>query len=324
MIDLLRQNNKIIVNTDIDGVLSAFVLCHYCGCEIVGFSNSSDGVWWRDDKIKSIYEAVYIDMYVARKDVLTIDQHIVSYDEEQRSKLAALGTKINPNLENPRSFTPASSYRYKYPFATVHYILAKLGAEGLNVQFDLSKRIQGVGCGVLCLGDFLLRADDAMKTTLNSPYKKNAREWWHWLDEMAGETKNISDLIVFLRNCPADEVSVETKKIEIKKYFWGRYGCRKADGGFKSPCSPEGFVTEATKQYFTDFWGYLGGDPCEIQDVIDARYAAAVGVAKRIWIRPEEGAKLKEEGTINGETVFSYGYVNSPGGRFQNFSYTVM
>ena len=43
MIDMLKKNNKIIVNTDIDGVLSAFILCKYCGCEIVGYSNSEDG-----------------------------------------------------------------------------------------------------------------------------------------------------------------------------------------------------------------------------------------------------------------------------------------
>lgn len=324
MRDVLDRNKKIIVNTDIDGVLSAFVLCHYCGCEIVGFSNSSDSVWWRADKIKSIYEAVYIDMYVAHKDVLTIDQHIVSYDEEQRSRLAALGTKINPNLENPRSFTPAKSYKYKYPFATVHYILAKLGGEGLNVQFDLAKEIQGADCGALCLGDFLLRADDAMKTTLNSPYKKNAREWWNWLASCAGASRNISDLIAFLRTCPADEVSIEQKKTDIGAFFRKRYGCRKSDGGFKRPCDEKGMLSESTKQYFQDFWKYLGGDFSTIQDMLEARYDCAVGRAHRTWIRPEDGEELKHNGTLNGETVFSYGYVNSPGGRFQNFSYTVM
>ena len=324
MRDILDHNKKIIVNTDIDGILSAFVLCHYCGCEIVGFSNSSDSVWWRADKIKSIYEAVYIDMYVARKDVLTIDQHIVSYDKEQCSELAALGTKINPNLENPRSFTPAKSYKYKYPFATVHYILAKLGGEGLNVQFDLSKKIQGPDRSALCFGDFLLRADDAMKTTLNSPYKKNAREWWEWLSTCAGETRNISDLVDFLRRCPTDDKSVEQKKIDIKTFFRNRYGCRKSDGGFKRPCDENGMLTESTKQYFQDFWGYLGDDFASIQDILEAHYECAAGKAHRIWIRPEEGEELKRDGTLHGETVFSYGYVNSPDGRFQNFSYTVM
>ena len=59
MRDMLDHNKKIIVNTDIDGILSAFVLCRYCGCEIVGFSNSSDSVWWRADKIKFHYHPMF-------------------------------------------------------------------------------------------------------------------------------------------------------------------------------------------------------------------------------------------------------------------------
>ena len=324
MLDLLKRNNKIIVNTDIDGVLSAFVLCKYCNCEIVGFSNSTDCVWWQRDKIGSIYDGVYIDMYVPRQDVLTIDQHIIAYDEEERARIAALGTKLNPNLENPRTFEPADSYKYKYPFATVHYILAKLGGAGMEIGFDLGRKIKQDGCGDLCLGDFVLRADDAAKTTLNSPYKKNARDWWGWLLSQAGSTRNVRNLVEFLEKCPSDEESVETKKSDIKRFFGRRYGCRKSDGGFKKPCDENGNLTEAARRYFSDFWNYLDGDVTDIKQSMTAKYDCATGVAKRIWIRPNEAAELKSEGKVGGEVVFSYGYVNSPGGRLPNFSYTVM
>ena len=45
MIEKLKQNNKIIINSDIDGVISGLLLTNFCNCEVVGFSNSADGVW---------------------------------------------------------------------------------------------------------------------------------------------------------------------------------------------------------------------------------------------------------------------------------------
>ena len=38
--EIFEDNNKIIINTDIDGFLSGMILKQYFNCEIVGFTNS--------------------------------------------------------------------------------------------------------------------------------------------------------------------------------------------------------------------------------------------------------------------------------------------
>lgn len=325
MIDLLRQNNKIIVNTDIDGVLSAYVLCKYCGCEIVGFSNSAECVWWRSDKIKSIYDAVYIDMYVPRKDVLTIDQHIIAYDEETLSDIASYGSKLNPNLDNPRTFLPNGSYYLKYPFGTIHYILSKLGKIGVDVAFDHMRVVcDRYGCP-LNIADFILRADDAMTTSLNSNYVDNAKSWWWWLKEEGKMSNNIVSLTNYLNKCPTVRTDVYGKKSAIATYFQREFGCDSPDGGFTYITDANGATNERVVKYLTFFFSLLGGEDARkyLAGVFDARYRIAKGKAMRIYMTPQFAKELRERGTINGEEVFSYGYVRSSN-RPANFSYTVM
>ncbi len=40
--ELFAKNKNIIINTDIDGILSGALLVKYLGCQIVGFTNSKD------------------------------------------------------------------------------------------------------------------------------------------------------------------------------------------------------------------------------------------------------------------------------------------
>ena len=57
------QTKDIVINTDIDGFLSGMILQKYYGCRVVGFSNSSESIWLCPE-IKSIYEPIYIDIFV--------------------------------------------------------------------------------------------------------------------------------------------------------------------------------------------------------------------------------------------------------------------
>jgi hypothetical protein len=325
MTDFLRRNNKIIVNTDIDGVLSAYVLCKYCGCEIVGFSNSAEYVWWRKDKISSIYDAVYIDMYVPRKNVLTIDQHIIAYDKEALSIIGSYGNKLNPNLDNPRTFLPNSSYYVKYPFGTIHYILSKLGKRNVDVAFDLMKVVSDkYGC-VLNVADFILRADDAMTTSLNSNYVTNARNWWWWLKEEGRMSNNIVSLTDYLNQCSTTRTDVYAKKTSIGKYFRNEFGCDSPDGGFNYVTDVNGVMDERLINYLSFFFTLLGGSEAIkfLNGVFDSQYEISKGKAIRVDMTPQLASELMTLGTINGEEVFSYGYVRTSN-RSDNFSYTVM
>ena len=325
MLDLLRKNNKIIVNTDIDGVLSAYVLCRYCGCEIVGFSNSAQYVWWRKDKISSIYDAVYIDMYVPRKDVLTIDQHIIAYDADSLMAIASFGSKMNPNIDNPRTFLPNNSYYLKYPFGTIHYILSKLGKAGVNVLFDYTRVLDKQHGCPLTIADFLLRADDAMTTSLNSRYVDNARDWWRWLKDESRMSNNITALTDYLNCCPTSRTAVYGKKDSIAEYFKNEFGCDSPDGGFTNVVDGNGIVDERVAKYLRYFFSELGDGACAaiLDDVFSSQYETAKGKAIRIYMTPQYASELRDRGTINGQKVFSYGYVRSAN-RPANFSYTVM
>jgi len=325
MTDLLKRNNKIIVNTDIDGVLSAYVLCKYCGCEIVGFSNSAECVWWRSDKIASIYDAVYIDMYVPRKDVLTIDQHIVAYDKETLSVIGSYGSKLNPNLDNPRTFLPNSSYYLKYPFGTIHYILSKLGKMNVDVAFDHMKVVSDrYGCS-LNIADFILRADDAMTTSLNSNYVDNAKSWWWWLKGEGNMSNNIVSLTNYLNQCSTARMDVYGKKNAIATYFQREFGCDSPDGGFTYITDANGIMNERVIKYLSFLFSLLGGDDAVnfLSGVFDSRYQISKGKAIRIYMTPQLATELRNHGSINGEEVFSYGYVRSSN-RPANFSYTIM
>ena len=100
-----RANTKnIVINSDIDGFLSGMILQKYYGCEIVGFSNSNNAIWLSPE-IHSIYEPVYIDIFVNHPNVFCIDQHIVAYDDAHLARIALDGTKMNPNIDIcPKSY----------------------------------------------------------------------------------------------------------------------------------------------------------------------------------------------------------------------------
>lgn len=311
---LFSKNPNIIINTDIDGILSGAILCKYCGCKIAGFSNSKETVWLRDD-IKSVYEPVYIDMFVPRNDVWCIDQHIVSVNDEQHDLFVASGTKINPQLDRHRIFQKWD-YTYKYPFGAVHYIIAMLEKEGVKVDFpELTKVVDATYD--IRLGDLLLRADDAMKTTLNSNYMKNAKDWWNWLDTESNNAKSVKRMSDFLYDyTPSDEV--ESIKANTKLYLNQSFNSRTSDGGFNQIVDSQNNLLPNIKRYIDEI-GRLMGMPMRYQ----THYTPHKGDYRLLYWSAQWEDEFVHHGTINGETVFSYAFIYSPGGRYQNFSFTV-
>lgn len=184
MIEKLKQNNRIIINSDIDGVISGLLLTNFCSCEVVGFSNSADRVWLDTSKCNSIYDGVYVDMFVPNEGTITIDQHIVAINKEHLERIKINTNKINPNIYNPRFLLPNSSYIKKYPFGTCHFIISTLCRHGINMS-NICLRNPSGGLSFI---DYLLRADDAMNTSL-SRYKTNAQEWWNWLFDYSQNPK---------------------------------------------------------------------------------------------------------------------------------------
>lgn len=310
---LFKKNPNIIINTDIDGILSGVILCHYCGCKVAGFSNSKETVWLRDD-LSSVYEPVYIDMFVPRQDVWCVDQHIIAVNDNHHDHFVNAQTKISPQIDRHRIFQKWD-YTYKYPFGAVHYIIAMLEKEGVVIDFpDLLKAVDSTFD--IRLGDLLLRADDAMKTTLNSNYMKNAKDWWEWLLKQSNNALSVRRMIAFLYKNTRPE-TVEMIKANTKKYLNTQFNSKTSDGGFNN-------ITDNFNNLLPNIRNYIN----TISDLMDMpinypnHYTPHRGDYKlRYWSSQWE-EEFVNNGTIDGEEVFSYAFIYSPGGRFQNFSFT--
>ena len=313
MKDLLKSHKKIIINTDIDGVLSGLILTNYLGCQIVGFSNSRDTVWLDKNNAASIYDATYIDMFVPNIKVPCIDQHIISVNERHHQILFNNKIKINPNLENPRFHLPNDSYYKKYPFGTIHFIIATLESQGFDIDLDLTKEIN-----TLKFGDILLRADDAMKTTVVSSYVDNARSWWKWLQDKSGNSNCTNSMIQYLASLSPEAVS-QTKHRTTQLLTGYPFNCEKPDGGFKQILNDSMFLLENVKNYFK-----LISEFANLKCFnLEMELTPFIGRADRIQLDNSQIDELINTNKLNGQDLFSYAFVMSSN-KAANFSYTIM
>jgi hypothetical protein len=314
MVELLRRNNKIIINSDIDGVLSGLILTNYANCEVVGFSNSDNTVWIDNSKVNSIYNAVYVDMFVADNNVKCIDQHIVSVNEQHHRILSSNQNKLNPNFENPRFHLPNNSYYNKYPFGTIHYLIAVLESEGIRVDLNFMNPV-----GQINFIDLLLRADDAMKTTVDSNYMVNASSWWRWLIQKSGNARSINSMLQYLNTLNAIRVSSIKQTTTSLLTNSATFGCSSPDGGYKSIIDDNGMLLSKVINYF-NFIAQSSGLNCFD---LNLNLTPCIGRVNRVSLTNNQIEELINQNSINGEKIFSYAFVRSAN-RGENFSYTIM
>ena len=337
--ELFQQNPNIIINTDIDGILSGIILCKYCNCKIVGFTNSKDKVWLADG-YDDLYQNIYIDMFVTDDRAICIDQHVVAINDEHMQSIRGLGNKYSPQSDdssNLRTFT-SWGFKNKYPFGTFQYLIAQLESEGIKITLpDLNMSIPH---SEIKLGDLLHRPDDAMKTSLYA-YKPNADNWWNWLENKApngcikvlktylDKLGDAADAIIFNQDgkrrgwggCEEQRRKlVEEIKTKTKKYFSDQFGCKTSDGGFKNITDEDNNILPNIERYIKTVSSLL--DFGEI--TIPRHYNVHQGQAHRTrWIPLFEGEFLRDY-TICGRRVFSYALIYGPDNDGQtNFSFTV-
>lgn len=330
--ELFNKNPNIIINTDIDGILSGVLLVKYLGCKIVGFTNSKDSVWLADG-YDDLYKHVYIDMFVTDAQALCLDQHIVAINDEHQKKIIQSGTKFSPQIDGNRIFTDWG-FKYKYPFGTVQYLIAVLESEGITVSLpSLNTPIPNSS---ITMGDLIHRADDAMKSSLFA-YEENATAWWKWLKEKSGNASSIVSLIEYLdsiRDTVEPDVNkrnskeskerlkqhVEDIKTATKEFFSNNFSCRTGDGGFKRIVNEDGILLENVKNYITSIASLLNCNTLQIP----SKYFVHSGTYCRTrWLDIFKEDFLKNY-TICGHKVFSYAFIYGPGNdSTTNFSFTI-
>jgi len=312
MIEKLKQNNKIIINSDIDGVISGLLLTNFCNCEVIGFSNSSDKVWLDTSKCNYIYDGVYIDMYVPNESTITIDQHIVAINKEHSDNIKTNNNKINPNILNPRFLLPTDSYIRKYPFGTCHFIISMLCRQGVNLS-NINFRIPLDGVTFL---DYLLRADDAMNNSLLR-YKINAQEWWNWILDYSNKSETIKELISYLYS---NNIERATKiKTQITNILTTQFKCDRPDGGIIQIIKENGELKPNAINYI-QFISNLSNLKCFDLNISLKEFK---GVNKRTRLSNSQLNELMLQNSINGEKVFSYAFVRTFD-RDNYLSYTIM
>ncbi len=152
-----------VVSLDLDGLVSAMLMHTLLGWKIVGFYDAQT-LWMaqgQDDRS----QVIFLDHDICYDQVRSVGHHIVQWDDK---------TRVHKNMLNPnilRGVTYRQGFAQKYPFGTIHFLLACLAA------WD-SKRIQA-HCSSKGLLAVLLQADSSLQNAFT--YQRNALEWLDWL-----------------------------------------------------------------------------------------------------------------------------------------------
>jgi hypothetical protein len=227
---IFENNNKIVINSDIDGFLSGMLLRKYYNCEIVGFSNSQDKIWLTEE-IDDIYSPVYIDLYVNNPRTTCIEQHVLAYDDVELGIMRTYANKLNPIFERGNS-TFKKGYYWKYPFGTVHYLLNLMEREGKSIDLPPLGTKKSIPLKnseyQICPGQILLRADDAMLNT--AKYSDNASQWWEWLNPNK-EYAVFNQIAEYLEQY-TDKDDAQKVEDETDDFFIKGLGCDGKDGAF--------------------------------------------------------------------------------------------
>lgn len=315
--EIFDKNRDIVINSDIDGFLCGMLLQKYYSCRVVGFSNSWDCVWLSKEYEDTIGEdavnkPVYIDLYVVNPDVICIEQHIIGYDDKHNAAIKALGTKVNPNImRHGRTFT--GDYFHKYPFGTVHFLIAMMEREGITVELPLllnSNTLKTLEYN-LTIGDILLRADDALFSSLG-PYKANAEEWWPWLVEFSNSAKSVFAMTNYVgQQDPGKRFIVKDRTAD---YFKKEFGCDGIDGAYK---------------YVTDVNGVIFDKILLYRDEISKLMDMPLSLPKNYNIHKGIASTCKYTGNADNLTpdrwreLYSYAFIFGPRSPKNNFSYTI-
>ena len=314
--ELFSNNRNIIINTDIDGFLCGEILRYYYGCKIVGFSNSKKEIWVTPE-VKSIYDPIYIDLYVARPDVVCIEQHIIAKDKAHHMKIEGVGTKINPNVERGRTFlgNHIGDYYHKYPFGTVHYLIALMAREGIHVELpSLTDKVynDGIDLGT-DIGQIILRADDALYSTL-SAYADKAQDWWEYLDG-GHNYPAIKKLRQYISTC--DRAKAKEYKEKIGDIFKNKLNCDGADGAFTYILDRNGSLQPRVQKLWEVICKALKFDNGNVTP-LPQNLILHEGKFLKTVFRPDHEMQV-----LGAENLYSYAFIYGPRSKYPNFSYTL-
>ena len=169
-INELYKRKGVVTNTDIDGILSASLLCKlFPHLSVLGFTNSCTNIYLTDNVKKN--DVLYVDIFMCYKDVFSVDNHIIG----SKHSIIENSYKINPNIFYN---IYVETYTKKYPFSTFIFLLSLIDDKIIDIDIDeiIGKTSDDED---IFLWELLLRADDTLFSTYK--YRENATNWWNIL-----------------------------------------------------------------------------------------------------------------------------------------------
>ncbi len=224
---VLQRERKVVINADLDGILTGMLLQKYLDWEVAGYSACNgtlqDELWLTDPDMP-LEDAVFTDLPVCLDGVAVIDQHFVALDNTTVMNYRADQNKINPNIMRGYAYRmPDGTGKYfnKYPYNTMQIVLAGLeniGAVGDADIMDLGKVI-----GRYDVADLVLRADGIIRNMVK--YGPNCRDWGVWLEDIGGY--NTAGLLCIVY----EEAGSRLDRYGYVEERLRSFGCEGGDGG---------------------------------------------------------------------------------------------
>lgn len=207
----ISQCKDIVINNDIDGLLSGAFLKSVYGCNTVGMTNSKDKVLWKKGYEQKGHE-VFIDFTAYGQ--CCIDQHI------HPIKMANV---LNPNFD--REVYAFKDYKSKFPFSTYIYILYLAALDGKDVKGFIP-----INWGLM--QDLVYRADGVLKNA--ALYGWNVKSWSEWMLNNLEGNPNKERFEEFFYNILNYDSVVDDKYKNIERYLGNTFGFKKEELPFNT------------------------------------------------------------------------------------------
>lgn len=117
-----ERNQDCIVSPDADGLICGLFMSHHCGWRIRGFYDGK--VLVCDEHVRAA-DCVFLDMEINRKGVRSVGQHMLLFN---KNHVPANWSNFDDcfSINNHRGYDANQEFSLKYPFGTIHFLLAAL------------------------------------------------------------------------------------------------------------------------------------------------------------------------------------------------------
>jgi hypothetical protein len=177
---IFENNMKVIISPDVDGILSGLFMSNYFNWLIVGYY---DGKQLALKKEINFNDCIFLDMEIFRKNVKSCGHHLVLYNKNKIPKnWDNFSNCINPNML--RNYDANQNFKYKYPFAMIHFLLSVISYKK-NISISDSAISP------------LLYVDGTFKNLLN--YPENCISWLEFLNAKNASSPINSIYCIFAR-----------------------------------------------------------------------------------------------------------------------------